>query len=482
MPDDEYTRQSSVENSIMEFDFDGEGTSLTDEIDPRFSLGLIIWHPAEERKKPLPSTVDEAELEEVAPVKSSTDEHESISKYFVGSKTHEIGLSVRQTDEWLAVKDDLIFVDFVKTCEIVPLRTVIENRNRPDPSLRQLETAEEELTQNSAHSQQEEDVQADQPSTAVPPPQSTRDEDSDGDQAMDMSEASEDEDVSKVTEKPPPPASVLGMAQEFRPGAKSYTPIAHSNQVAKQNHVLESLERALSPHEYPNLARPSSKPPRSARHSRSRSPEKMNRSRKGSQQPRMKPTPHARDATQENILAALGVEGSPKIVYPTPPPALAPPSPDRSRSPDKFRHPPSLIYHQPPHLYGPNFPPPPPPREARSPSFDPWKAHEAVHGNTRRTRSPSANSQRTAAGSDFYAEDFEDMDATPKAKHPPPPPPSSHDRQSGPDSGRKRTYDRMSEHEGDKRRRQADDTPKARRKPNYDRTDAYRQVVSRFLK
>ena len=32
----------------------------------------------------------------------------------------------------------------------------------------------------------------------------------------------------------------------------------------------------------------------------------------------------------------------------------------------------------------------------------------------------------------------------------------------------------MAEPEVDKRRRQQDDTPRARRKPNYDRTDAYR--------
>lgn len=130
------------------------------------------------------------------------------------------------------------------------------------------------------------------------------------------------------------------------------------------------------------------------------------------------------------------------------------------------------MYHHPQQFYGPNFPPPPPPpREARSPSYDPWKAHDAMIGNNRYDRSPSRTSQHTAVGSDFHPDEQPDLDATPKAK---PPPSQSETPYGQSDSGRKRTYDRMAEIESEGRRRQADDTPRARRKPNYDRTDAYR--------
>ena len=457
---------------------------MTDVVDPDFSLGLIIWHPAVEKKRPLPATFREAELEDLAQAKPPKDEEESISKYFVNSRKHEVELSIRQTDDWEEVKNDLIFVEFPETCEVVPLLTIIENRVRPDPSREKEKSPFGEPVQAGSNVQQPQTLQPVSDTKAVAESQDDNNaDDTDGDQAMDMSD---DEDEEEPVKLAPVPERQLKDIPEFVQVPR-VQPTRPQQLQRKTTNVLDSLEKALGPNAYIRGNKPS-RPPPSVRYSRSRSPEKMNRSRQGSHQPKAKPTAHPRDAAQESVLAALGVEGSPKMVYPTPPPALCPPaSPDRyvlelmntkrlklmhcrngARSPDKFGQ--SAFHTHPLSLpYGPNFPPPPPPRDIRSPSFDPWKAHDAFHGIHR--RSPSTTSQHTAAGSDFYPDGNNDMDATPRAKVAPPP--SSH---GGPESGRKRTYDHMTEPEIDKRRRQEDDTPRARRKTNYDRTDAYRCV------
>lgn len=387
------------------------------------------------------------------------------------------------------MKNDLIFVEFVETCEIVPLLSVIQNRIRPAllQVKTEIETSDGDVTPANFNDLRIQPRQPSQPTlskqTAIETQKNSNGYDSDGDQAMEMSE-DEDAEPVKAVQKP----SVKFEAKKtfkLQPTIKQEFP-------DRPVTVLDSLEKAMIPGDHKLIKPP--RPPQSVRYSRSRSPEKMDRSRQGSQQPRQKPVPHPRDPTQESILAALGVEGSPTYVYPTPPPALGPPlSPDRyanssnhdgvmlirysARSPDRFGQPLNGMYHPLPMSlpYGPSFPPPPPPpREMRSPSYDPWRAHEEREGNYRRDRSPSTTSQRTAAGSDFHPDGHFDLDATPRAK--PPPPPPSQDHSGGPDSGRKRTYDRMAEAENDKRRRQTDDTPRARRKPNYDRTDAYRYV------
>ncbi|KAL1303500.1 hypothetical protein AAFC00_006876 [Neodothiora populina] len=471
-------RQASTDDCVDEFDFDGESLDLTDEIDPRFSLGLIVWHPAVERKRPLPSTFEEAELEaEVeAPTatQSAQDEDVSSSKYF-GSGEQDFMRSVRDTDEWNDTKHDLIFVEFEDNPEVVPLATVIANRYRPDNSADEDGGDSDEKEESTISTGDK--VQERQPSFQshiVSQPQGDIHDESDGDQAMDMSE--DDDEDSHDNETKSATSIAPDRGEEPKPvtvekGRRVAQPSHRHSLHGRQTHIIESLERSISPAAYQTRSRP---PP--TRQTRSRSPEKL-RNRQGSQQPRRKPKPHPKDPTQESVLAALGVEGLPKTVYPTPPPALGPPaSPERngSRSPDKFGNRRDPPYHPlpVPLSYGPHFPPPPPPPQ-RSPSYDPWKAHDIMHGNPRRTRSPSITSQHTAAGSDFHSDDRFDMDATPKAKQPVPPPPPPHARSDGPGSGRKRTFDHMAEAESDKRRRQLDDTPKARRKPNYDRTDAY---------
>ena len=415
---------------------------------PELSLGLITWHPAIPTSKPLPSVFDEADPKWTESAKATEDAHISVtSEFFPDDMSVDIRLSVRDTDEWQKVKDDLIFVEFGKTAATVPLLTVIANRDRPDPVTEQLEP----VIQHSASI----------PAVTHPLPvqqsiAGAEDDQSDGDQAMDMSD-DEDEPV-----KPAVQPTIQPLAHPLP------RPITQSAPVAKQVTILDSLELALGPKSPRKNDRQPSRS--SMRQSRSRSPEK--RSRQGSQQPKAKPAPLPKDSAQENILAALGVEGSPKMVYPTPPPALGLPVPPGNRYAQQTQLEDilDLTHHSqritPPggfaptnqrFAYGPQFPPPPPPRESRSPSFDPWRAHDPASPK-------STTSQHTAAGSDFHGDDV-DMDATPKAK-----PPAAPEKTG---SGRKRTYEEVAAAEG--RRRQDDDTPRARRM-RQSRQDVYRYV------
>jgi hypothetical protein len=444
-----HTRHSSLDFGL-DFDLESETGVPAEEVVPELSLGLITWHPAIPTSKPLPSVFDEVEPKWTESAKATEDAHISVtSEFFPDDMSVDIRLSVRDTDEWQKVKDDLIFVEFGKTAATVPLLTVIANRNRPDP-------VTEQLVAVGQH-----DYSVSEVAHPLPVQQSiagAEDDQSDGDQAMDMSD-DEDEPV-KLVIKP----TIQPLAHPLpRPVAQPAPPV-------KQVTILDSLELALGPKSPRKNDR---QPPRSSmRHSRSRSPEK--RSRQGSQQPKAKPPPLPKDSAQENILALLGVEGSPKMVYPTPPPALGLPVPAGNRYAHqiKLEDALNLTHHSkgitPPggfapnnqrFAYGPQFPPPPPPRESRSPSFDPWRGHDPASPK-------STTSQHTAVGSDFHGDDvMVDMDATPKAKAPTAP------EKSG--SGRKRAYDEVAAAEG--RRRQDDDTPRARRM-RQSRQDVYRYV------
>jgi hypothetical protein len=444
-----HTRQSSLDFGL-DFDLESEAGVPAEEVVPELSLGLITWHPAVPTSKPLPSDYDEVDPKWTESAKATEDAHISVtSEFFPDDMSVDIRLSVRDTDEWQKVKDDLIFVEFGKTAATVPLLTVIANRDRPDPVPERVEAV---IQQDASMAE-----------TAHPLPMQqaiagAEDDQSDGDQAMDMSD-DEDEPVKPVIQP-----TIQPLAHPLP------RPVAQPAPAVKQVTILDTLELALGPKSPRKNDR---QPPRSSmRHSRSRSPEK--RSRQGSQQPKAKPAPLPKDSAQEDILALLGVEGSPKMVYPTPPPALGLPVPPSNRYAQKvkFEHAPELTHHSkgitPPggfapnnqrFAYGPQFPPPPPPRESRSPSFDPWRGHDPASPK-------STTSQHTAAGSDFHGDDvMVDLDATPKAKAPSAP------EKSG--SGRKRTYEEVAAAEG--RRRQDDDTPRARRM-RQSRQDVYRYV------
>jgi hypothetical protein len=107
-------------------------------VDPNLSLGVIIWHPAKQVTRALPSTFDEAEAHALQPTPEKLDNAESVSVYFMAENSHEAFLDVRQTDDWDSIRDDPIFVVFTDMDmrqNLVSLEDCIAQRDRPDEYL-----------------------------------------------------------------------------------------------------------------------------------------------------------------------------------------------------------------------------------------------------------------------------------------------------------------------------------------------------------
>ncbi|KAH7395092.1 hypothetical protein DE146DRAFT_756966 [Phaeosphaeria sp. MPI-PUGE-AT-0046c] len=121
-----------------DWDFDFEGAiwpKSNEALDPALSLGVIIWHPAKQVTRALPSTFDEAEEEALRPSPEGLGNGNSVSVYFMPENSHEAFLDVRQTDEWERIKDDPIFVVFTDEAmqqNLVSLEDCIAQRDRPD--------------------------------------------------------------------------------------------------------------------------------------------------------------------------------------------------------------------------------------------------------------------------------------------------------------------------------------------------------------
>lgn len=121
-----------------DFDFDGAIWPKSNEpVDPNLSLGVIIWHPAKQMTRALPTTFEEAEEQSLKPTPEQLGNGESVSIYFTAENSHEAFLDVRQTDEWDYIKDDPVFVVFTDADmqhNLVPVEDCIAQRDRPDES------------------------------------------------------------------------------------------------------------------------------------------------------------------------------------------------------------------------------------------------------------------------------------------------------------------------------------------------------------
>ncbi|KAL6710020.1 hypothetical protein ACN47E_009811 [Coniothyrium glycines] len=119
-----------------DFDFDGPIWPKSNEpVDPALSLGVIIWHPAKQMTRALPSTFAEAEEQALKPVPEGFENGDSVSTYFTADNSHEAFLDVRQTDDWELVRGDPIFVEFndeEMEQNMVPIEDCIAQRDRPD--------------------------------------------------------------------------------------------------------------------------------------------------------------------------------------------------------------------------------------------------------------------------------------------------------------------------------------------------------------
>lgn len=95
---------------------------------------MLVWHPAVQVTRALPSDFFEAEESATKPPPKPLSNGESVSIYFTLDNSHEAFLNVRQTDDWFNVKDDPVFLEFPLRDEFVPLSEVIKSRMRPDLS------------------------------------------------------------------------------------------------------------------------------------------------------------------------------------------------------------------------------------------------------------------------------------------------------------------------------------------------------------
>lgn len=130
--------KASLRLDLDDWDFDFEGAiwpKSNEPVDPALSLGVIIWHPAKQVTRALPSTFDLAEEQSLKPSPEKLENGESVSIYFTAENSHEAFLDVRQTSQWDAIRDDPIFVvltDDEMRKNMVSLEDCIGQRDRPD--------------------------------------------------------------------------------------------------------------------------------------------------------------------------------------------------------------------------------------------------------------------------------------------------------------------------------------------------------------
>ncbi|KAF2800075.1 hypothetical protein K505DRAFT_331985 [Melanomma pulvis-pyrius CBS 109.77] len=159
LPDSTISEQGSNDKPQLflawddwDFDFDGAIWPKSNEpIDPNLSLGVIIWRPAKQVTRALPSTYIEAEEQALKPLAEKLGNGESVSMYFTVENSHEAFLDVRQTDQWENIRHDAVFTVF-KDEEmsdpdtLVSLEQCIAERDRPDLAIEEaIEEVDEDI-------------------------------------------------------------------------------------------------------------------------------------------------------------------------------------------------------------------------------------------------------------------------------------------------------------------------------------------------
>ncbi|USW57051.1 hypothetical protein Slin15195_G103700 [Septoria linicola] len=260
-------------------------------IEPSLSLGTVVWKAPTAAETALPSTF-EARLEAVAPLGFAGLKGKGVSAICNGE---EALLSVRQTEAWLELKDSLIFKEFPKVCKkLISLSELLADyRSRfdsqwaagprsPTPGLTREPTPARSDSRASNHSQR---VELDQQEGAIR--QSTERGPAFGGQLNVL------DDLEAALRSGSRPPSV----SHYRAGS-----VTHS----RAGSITHSRAGSVT------HSRPGSVHGHHRRHSST------------TNFTRPKPLPVVRDSAQEDILAALGVTGSPQMVYQTPGPAFGP--------------------------------------------------------------------------------------------------------------------------------------------------------------
>ena len=335
---------------LLEAEFDDECYYFDhpEEIDNDLSIGWIESHSALPTPRPLPSTFSEAELEALAPRPYPSNGDLCISEYFAAEKGEEQLNTVRLSDSWVEIKDDLIFKEFLQIgYETIRLDMMTQKyRNRVD--------AKWDRSDSSA---------------------------SISHLARASIETTATVDYSR--------------RQGSRPASRTGSRNGHREN-SLQRHDQAGLNGSRSNSQAPNY-RPSSA---ASNHSRASSV----CSRYSNQRP--KALEPIRDQAQDDILAKLGVTGSPRLVYETPGPAFGPP-PTSGRSSRQSSV--ASVQDNPfrSNSRGPSEPHQRPQDVAFS---NPWGAN----GGQQQYRQHSGSSHYNLTSSEFTI--MEDPDATPRPK------------------------------------------------------------------
>lgn len=403
-----------------------------DALDFSLSLGTILSKPALPATRPLPPTFRDAELEALAPSKPVVTGNSSISTYFAEGVNENNFHSVRETDQWEQVKDDVVFKEFLEVPnKFINRFELAASRARPDPnwtapdlklvgSHRAGPKATADRTQRLNSTILVSNIASD---SKASPDRNAAVTLSLDDHTIGITKAG-DADTNKMDYDDDDASVEMDLeSNASRSPERATSPPNHLDNLEKALYSIEGNE-AQNTNTVGPLAGPTFPPPASQRRSQSR------------QQSPFRALPPIKDESQEKLLAALGVEGSPKMIYEVPGPALAPVPEIAFKPQDRGRNAYGTTHGGRPQAngrnsygpdpgfmpqdygrsaYGPNHAPPPPPS---------WQQPSHFHGSHARLASNGF-----AAG--------------PK---PPPPPPALQDprfRESFADSGDSRHNGRM---------------------------------------
>ena len=283
-----------------------------EQINPTLSLGAIEWKAPMPARSALPCTFQEAEMGALAPRHASARSRESVSTL---CKDDEAFLSIKQTDAWSDLKSSLIFKEFPTVCnKLISLSQLLAKyRDRydaewaagprsPTPALTRAPTPERSDSRASGYSRH---MEIDQQEGGVRI--STEQPEVFGGQF----------DVLDDLEAALRTSNRHGSVTHSRAGSMAHSragSVAHSR-AGSVNHVRAgSVTHSRAG---------------SVTHPRNGSVYSHHRRQSSTANiPRPKALPAIRDSAQEDVLAALGVSGSPKMVYQTPGPAFGPPPPN----------------------------------------------------------------------------------------------------------------------------------------------------------
>lgn len=333
-------------------DFDEESYffEYPEEINEHLSLGEIVSLSALPTPRPLASTFKEAELEVLAPRPQISRSDSSISDYFTGDKAEEQLNTVRLSDTWAEIKDDLIFKEFLQLgYETIKLDMMTSKyRNRVDTK-------------------------------------------------WDRSDSSAS--VSHLARASIETTTSADMGH--RRGSRPPTRTGSRNSHREHNDPLQHLEQALMDGGRRNSQAPTHRPSSAAsNHSRASSVS----SRYSNQRP--KALEPIRDQAQDDVLARLGVTGSPTLVYETPGPAFGPPASARSSRQSSV----ASVHDNPYATTTPRAPSEPQSYQQDVAFNDPW-ANSGKH----QYRQSSGTGHYNLTSSEFTI--MEDPDATPRPKN-----------------------------------------------------------------